>query len=77
MVNGIYFLHSQKPPIIHGNLKPTNIFIDDTGTIKVAEFGIPNVTVSIFMVNLHNVMPHYIARDIEENGLFYWYELFP
>ncbi|KAL0272004.1 UNVERIFIED_CONTAM: hypothetical protein PYX00_005144 [Menopon gallinae] len=40
VVAGLYYLHTQKPPIIHGNLKPSNVFIDSAGVIKLAEFGI-------------------------------------
>lgn len=38
-LSGLKFLHIQNEPIVHGNLKPSNIFIDNSGTVRVAEFG--------------------------------------
>lgn len=43
MLQGLRYLHiggPNRPTIIHGNLKPSNILIDLHGTVKVAEFGI-------------------------------------
>ncbi len=37
---GINFLHTSDPPIIHRDLKSLNLLIDDTWTLKVADFGL-------------------------------------
>lgn len=42
-LSGLRFLHEQTKPIVHGNLKPSNIFIDLNGTVRIAEFGIHKV----------------------------------
>lgn len=34
------YLHGQKPPIIHRDIKPQNIIVDTTGKIKLIDFGI-------------------------------------
>lgn len=34
------YLHGQKPPIIHRDIKPQNIIADTTGEIKLIDFGI-------------------------------------
>lgn len=33
------YLHEQNPVLIHRDLKPTNIFLDDTMHVRVADFG--------------------------------------
>lgn len=32
-------LHGRDPPILHGDLKPTNVMIDDTGAVRLTDFG--------------------------------------
>ncbi|XP_022915943.2 uncharacterized protein [Onthophagus taurus] len=39
-LTGLLFLHNRVYPIVHGNLKPSNIFVDMNGVVKIAEFGI-------------------------------------
>ncbi|RZC41499.1 uncharacterized protein BDFB_001381 [Asbolus verrucosus] len=39
-LDGLMILHKCEMPIVHGNLKPSNIFIDFNGIVKIAEFGI-------------------------------------
>ena len=44
ILNGLSYLHSQKPPVIHRDLKCTNIFIDrETLSIKIGDFGVATV----------------------------------
>ncbi|PRQ29299.1 putative protein kinase TKL-Pl-5 family [Rosa chinensis] len=41
IARGMNYLHENKPaPIIHRDLEPSNILRDDSGTIKVADFGV-------------------------------------
>lgn len=49
-LTGLLFLHNRVDPIVHGNLKPSNIFIDMNGIVKIAEFGIHRVNLRIFVV---------------------------
>lgn len=37
---GLCYLHSQNPPILHGNFKTANVLVDENFTVKVADAGI-------------------------------------
>ena len=38
--SALYYLHSLEPPIVYRDLKPSNIVIDESGHIKLVDFGI-------------------------------------
>lgn len=40
VATGMAFLHSHKPSVIHRDLKPKNILVDEKFTAKVADFGL-------------------------------------
>lgn len=46
---GLRFLHDRSEPIVHGNLKPSNILIDVNGTVRVAEFGMHMVSKDVII----------------------------
>lgn len=39
----LHYLHTQSPPILFRDLKPSNIMIDTLGTLKLIDFGIARV----------------------------------
>ncbi|KAF8296905.1 kinase-like protein, partial [Clavulina sp. PMI_390] len=40
---GIEYLHSRKPPVIHGDIHPGNILIGDTGQAYLCDFGLSRI----------------------------------
>ena len=40
LAQALAFLHQCTPPIVHRDLKPDNILLADSGSIKVADFGL-------------------------------------
>lgn len=48
IVKGLTALHLNVPIIVHGNLKPTNVLIDENGVVKLAEFNLFMVSVYYF-----------------------------
>lgn len=43
IASGVRFLHSSKPPVIHGDLKSQNILIDSKFRAKLSDFGFSNL----------------------------------
>ncbi len=40
MCDILNYLHSQNPPIIHRDIKPQNVIVDERGRVTLIDFGI-------------------------------------
>lgn len=60
-LSGLRFLHNRNEPIIHGNLKPSNIFLDLNGTVRIAEFGMHKALYTL--VEAPNTSVIWFARE--------------
>lgn len=40
IAEGIHYIHSKSPPIVHRDIKPQNILLDQFGQVKIADLGL-------------------------------------
>ncbi|XP_077323213.1 uncharacterized protein LOC143956920 [Lithobates pipiens] len=70
MICGLQFLHSRT--IIHRDLKPGNILLDDSGHIKIADFGLAGVGVTEFRrIRGQTGTPGYLAPEVLQNTPYF------
>eukprot|EP01130_Rhizamoeba_saxonica_P001011 TRINITY_DN10888_c0_g1_i1.p1 TRINITY_DN10888_c0_g1~~TRINITY_DN10888_c0_g1_i1.p1 ORF type:complete len:556 (+),score=107.78 TRINITY_DN10888_c0_g1_i1:20-1687(+) len=43
VANGMSYIHSRDPPIIHGNLNSYTVLVDETYNAKISDFGLSNI----------------------------------
>ena len=46
VTSGLNYLHESEPPIIHQDIKPANVLIDDYGNYAITDFGITKHSIS-------------------------------
>ncbi|CAJ1941384.1 unnamed protein product [Cylindrotheca closterium] len=68
IAQGLLFLHSSKPAILHGDLKAKNILIDSRFRAKVCDFGLAVKGKNDLSGTLYWLAPEYLRRRSEYNA---------
>jgi serine/threonine protein kinase len=69
--SALLYLHSRSPPILHLDVKPDNILIDQSGRAKLADLGESVVVQSTRCANrlLGVGTPNYMAPEMRDGGI--------
>ncbi|KIM30176.1 hypothetical protein M408DRAFT_328262 [Serendipita vermifera MAFF 305830] len=73
IVSGVNYLHSFNPVLIHGDLKPRNVLIDDSGIAKICDFGLARIFIDegstgMTTTSVHTGTERYLARELVVGG---------
>ena len=60
IAQGLRFLHSSKPPIMHGDMKGRNILIDSRFRAKLCDFGLSTKSQSLITGTPFWLAPEYL-----------------
>ena len=70
---GMHYLHSSSPPVIHRDLKSLNLLVDADHHIKVADFGLSRMLSDASLSlqssgTMNNVNPRWLAPELLRGG---------
>ncbi|KAG8815231.1 hypothetical protein FRC17_000780 [Serendipita sp. 399] len=69
VVQGLDYLHNVDPAIVHGDLKPKNILIDDFRRPRICDFGLSRIVLEeghsgLTTTAAHTGTPRYLAYEL-------------
>lgn len=67
VAQGLRYLHTAKPPILHGDLKPANILVDSRFRAKVCDFGLSKKRRDTVSGTLFWLSPEYLIGNEDYN----------
>ncbi|KAF0896446.1 hypothetical protein E2562_024314 [Oryza meyeriana var. granulata] len=68
IARGMNYLHNCSPPIVHRDLKSSNLFVDKNWTVKVADFGLSRLKLETFLTTKTGKgTPQWMAPEVLRN----------
>ncbi|PVF91773.1 kinase-like protein [Serendipita vermifera] len=68
VIVGLVYLHSLDPVLIHGDLKPMNVLVDDDGHARICDFGLVRIlfdeTLGLNTTTTHTGTARYLAYEL-------------
>ncbi|KAH0456057.1 hypothetical protein IEQ34_013964 [Dendrobium chrysotoxum] len=65
VVRGMNYLHRRNPPIIHRDLKSSNLLVDKSWTVKVGDFGLSSLKISTVLTTKNGIgTPQWMAPEV-------------
>ncbi|KIM30189.1 hypothetical protein M408DRAFT_22230 [Serendipita vermifera MAFF 305830] len=73
VVSGVSYLHSFSPVLIHGDLKPRNVLINESGSAQICDFGLSRIfleegSTGMTTTSVHTGTERYLARELVVEG---------
>ncbi|KAI3468785.1 hypothetical protein Pfo_025448 [Paulownia fortunei] len=68
VARGMNYLHHRKPPIVHRDLKSSNLLVDKSWTVKVGDFGLSKLKYATFLTaKSGRGTPQWMAPEVLRN----------
>lgn len=75
IAKGLRYLHGLDPPVVHGDVKPSNVLLDSSFNVKIADFGLARLKSEIQVViqedvkKTNDVVVEVKKEELESNGV--------